>query len=132
MDGRDNKSCNVYNMLKLTRELFALHPDVRYAEFMERALFNHVLGSIDPNDGRTCYMVPVGRGVVHEYQDMFSSFTCCVGTGMENHALHGYGIYYQSGDKLWVNFFTPSTAIGKKPASSWPWKRPFPKANPPP
>jgi DUF1680 family protein len=110
VDGRDDESCNVYNMLKMTRELFALQPDVRYAEFMETALFNHVLASIDPNDGRTCYMVPVGRGVTHEYQDMFDSFTCCVGTGMENHALHGYGIYYQSGDKLWVNFYTSSTA----------------------
>jgi len=114
VDGRDDESCNVYNMLKMTRELFALQPDIRYAEFMETALFNHVLASIDPKDGRTCYMVPVGRGVTHEYQDMFDSFTCCVGTGMENHALLGDGIYYQSGDKFWVNFYTPSTADWKE------------------
>jgi hypothetical protein len=97
-------------MLKMTRTLFALHPDYKYAEFEERALFNHVLGSMDPKDGRTCYMVPVGRGVRHEYQDMFGSFTCCVGSGMESHALHGDGIYYESGDKLWVNLYVPSTA----------------------
>jgi DUF1680 family protein len=41
---------------------------------------------------------------------MFRSFTCCVGTGMESHALHGYGIYYESGDKLWVNLYAPSKA----------------------
>src|SRR5947199_7959111 len=97
-------------MLKMTRLLFALHPDVKYAEFEERALFNHVLASMDPNDGRTCYMVPVGQGVRHEYQDMFGSFTCCVGSGMESHALHGDGIYYESGDRLWVNLYVPSTA----------------------
>ncbi len=113
VDGRTAESCNVYNMLKMTRTLFALHPDIKYAEFEERALFNHVLASIDPNDGRTCYMVPVGRGVRHEYQDMFGGFTCCVGTGMENHALHGDGIYYESGDRLWVNLFVPSTADWK-------------------
>jgi uncharacterized protein len=113
VDGRTDESCNVYNMLKMTRTLFALHPDIKYADFEERALFNHVLGSIDPEDGRTCYMVPVGRGVTHEYQDMMQSFTCCVGTGMESHALHGYGIYYESGDKLWVNFYAPSTADWK-------------------
>ena len=110
VNGRTSESCNVYNMLKLTRELFALHPDIKYAEFQERALFNHVLGSMDPQDGRTCYMVPVGQGVQHEYQDMFESFTCCVGTGMENHALHGHGIYYEDGDRLWVNLYTPSQA----------------------
>ena len=111
--GRDDESCNVYNLLKLTRALFALHPDEKYAAFEERALFNHVLASIDPNDGRTCYMVPVGLGVRHEYQDMFEDFTCCVGTGMENHALHGAGIYFESGDKLWVNLFVPSIAHWK-------------------
>src|SRR5215831_11198674 len=110
VEGRTDESCNVYNMLKMTRRLFAIHPEIKYAEFEERALFNHVLGSIDPEDGRTCYMVPVGRGVQHEYQDMARGFTCCVGSGMENHGLHGDGIYYESGDKLWVNFYTPSTA----------------------
>jgi DUF1680 family protein len=110
IDGRTAETCNVYNMLKLTRRLFSLRPDAHYAEFHERALFNHILASIDPNDGRTCYMVPVGRSVQHEYANMFRSFTCCVGTGMESHALHGDGIYYESGDKLWVNLYAPSTA----------------------
>ena len=110
VDGRTAETCNVYNMLKLTRRLFAIRPDAHYADFHERALFNHILASIDPEDGRTCYMVPVGRGVQHEYQDMFRSFTCCVGSGMESHALHGDGIYYEVGDKLWVNLYAPSTA----------------------
>ncbi len=110
IDGRTAETCNVYNMLKLTRKLFALMPDAHYADFHERALFNHIMASIDPEDGRTCYMVPVGRGVQHEYQDMLRSFTCCVGSGMESHALHGYGIYYESGDRLWVNLYAPSAA----------------------
>lgn len=110
VDGRTAETCNVYNMLKLTRRLFALDPNPRYAEFEERALFNHILGSIDSKDGSTCYMVPVGMGVQREYQDMFRSFTCCVGSGMESHALHGDGIYYESGDRLWVNLYAPSTA----------------------
>jgi hypothetical protein len=110
IDGRTAESCNVYNMLKLTRDLFAVRPDDEYPEFQERALFNHVLGSMDPEDGSTCYMVPVGQGVRKEYQNMFQSFTCCVGTGMENHALHGYGLYYSSPAKLWVNVYAPSTA----------------------
>ena len=114
VDGRTDESCNVYNMLKMTRQLFALKPDIKYAEFQERALFNHVLGSIDPADGRTCYMVPVGRSVQREYSDMLESFTCCVGTGMENHALHAHGIYYENGRRLWVNLYTPSTALWKE------------------
>jgi uncharacterized protein len=109
-EGRTAETCNVYNMLKLTRKLFALQPDVKYAEFHEQALFNHILGSMDPEDGSTCYMVPVGAGVRREYADMQRSFTCCVGTGMENHALHGLGLYYEAGDRLWVNVYAPSSA----------------------
>ena len=110
VDGRTAETCNVYNMIKLTRALFSVEPDIRYADFHERALFNHILASQDPEDGRVCYMLPVGRGVQHEYQDMFRSFTCCVGSGMESHALHAFGIYYESGDKLWVNLYAPSVA----------------------
>lgn len=109
-EGRTAETCNVYNMLKLTRKLFTLQPDIRYAEFHERALFNHILGSMDSDDGATCYMVPVGSAVRREYADMQRSFTCCVGTGMESHALHGLGLYYESGDRLFVNLYAPSTA----------------------
>jgi hypothetical protein len=110
VDGRTAETCNVYNMIKMARRLFALRPDEHYAAFHERALFNHILSAIDPGDGRTCYMVPVGRGVQREYQKMFTDFTCCVGSGMESHALHGLGIYYEGGDRLWVNLYAPSTA----------------------
>jgi len=110
IDGRTAETCNVYNMLKLTRRLFAYAPSAAYADFQERALFNHILGSIDPQNGSTCYMVPVGRGVEREYSDMLGSFTCCVGSGMESHALHGDGIYHENGNQLWINLYVPSTA----------------------
>jgi DUF1680 family protein len=113
IEGRTAETCNVYNMIKMARALFALEPDMRYADFHERALFNHILGSMDPSDGATCYMVPVGQGVSREYQNMQQSFTCCVGSGMESHALHGDGLYYESGDRLWVNLYVPSAATWK-------------------
>jgi len=112
IDGRTAETCNVYNMLKMTRRLFALRPDAHYADFHERALFNHILASLDPQDGWACYMVPVGRGVEHEYERnmLDGGFTCCTGSSLESHALHGDGLYYESGDRLWVNVYAPSTA----------------------
>jgi hypothetical protein len=69
---------------------------------------------MDPQTGQMCYMVPVGRSVQHEYQGMLQSFTCCVGSGMESHALHGDGIYYESGgERLWVNLYAPTTVEWK-------------------
>ncbi len=108
MGSRGNETCNIYNMRKLTERLFAFCPDVHYADFLERIVFNHLLGSIDLETGATCYMVPVG-GNRREYADMQRSFTCCHGSGMETHAMHAMGIYYEMGDKLWVNLYAPST-----------------------
>jgi DUF1680 family protein len=111
-DLRTCESCNVYNMVKLSRLLFSIEPDIKFADFHERALFNHVLASIDFDSGQVCYMVPVGQGVTHEYQGV-DGVTCCAGTGLESHGLHGYGIYYEKDDKFWVNLFAPSTAQWK-------------------
>jgi hypothetical protein len=118
VDGRTAETCNVYNLLKMTRMMFAFRPDAHYADFHERALFNHILASLDPREGWACYMVPVGRGVTHEYERnmLDGGFTCCVGSSMESHALHGHGLYYESGDTLWVNLYAPSTAEWRFPA----------------
>jgi hypothetical protein len=109
IDGRTAESCATYNMIKMARTLFSLGPDARYADFVERADLNAILGGQDPDDGRVSYMVPVGRGVQHEYQTKFDSFTCCVGSQMEMHAFHAFGIYDESGNKLWVNQYAPTT-----------------------
>src|SRR5438477_8556398 len=110
VDGRTCETCNVYNMLKLTRRLFTFRPDAFYADFHERALFNHYLASFDPEEARSSYMVPVGRATQQEYQDMQRSFTCCVGPGMENHALHGAGLHFEGDDRAPVSTFAPSSA----------------------
>ncbi len=109
IDGRTAESCGTYNMIKMARTLFSVGPDARYADFVERADLNAILGGQDPDDGRVSYMVPVGRGVQHEYQTKFDTFTCCVGSQMEMHAFHAYGIYDESGNKLWVSQYAPTT-----------------------
>lgn len=109
IDGRTAESCATYNMIKMARTLFSLDPQSRYADYIERADLNAILGGQDPEDGRVSYMVPVGRGVQHEYQNKFESFTCCVGSQMETHAFHAYGIYNESGNKLWISQYAPTT-----------------------
>ncbi|HEU5402855.1 MAG TPA: beta-L-arabinofuranosidase domain-containing protein, partial [Terriglobales bacterium] len=100
IDGRTAESCATYNMIKMARVLFSVDPNGRYADFQERAIYNAILGGQDPQDGRVSYMVPVGRGVQHEYQSKFEDFTCCVGSQMETHAFHAYGIFSESPKKL--------------------------------
>lgn len=103
-----SETCNTYNMLKLTRHLFEWNASADYADYYERALYNHILASQDPNDGMVCYYVPMKAGSKKLYSKPFDDFWCCVGTGMENHAKYGEAIYFHNHDSLWVNLFIPS------------------------
>ncbi len=103
------ETCNTYNMLKLTRHLFCMQPGQDLADYYERALYNHILASQNPVDGMVCYFVPLRMGTHKKFSDQFSTFTCCVGSGMENHVKYAESIYYRSDDGgLYVNLFIPS------------------------
>jgi DUF1680 family protein len=101
--------CCTYNMLKLTRHLFSWTGDPAYADYYERALFNGILGTMNPHDGMTMYYVPLAAG----YWKMFGlpreSFWCCTGTGVENFSKLQDSIYFHNPDTLFVNLFIPST-----------------------
>lgn len=103
------ETCNTYNMLKLTRHLFAWSPDSKLMDYYERALYNHILASQNPNDGMMCYFVPLRMGTKKTFSDEFNTFTCCVGSGMENHSKYSESIYSEGKDgSLYVNLFIPS------------------------
>jgi DUF1680 family protein len=101
------ESCNVYNMLKLTRHMFMWHPNADEADYYERALLNHIHASQNPVDGRVIYNLSLDMGGRKEYEDPMW-FTCCVGTGMENHSKYSEGIYYHNNDELYVSQFIAS------------------------
>ncbi|GJF34521.1 hypothetical protein KNE206_72210 [Kitasatospora sp. NE20-6] len=106
------ESCNTYNMLKLTRELFALDPGrVAYADYYENALMNQLLGQQDPADahGHVCYFTPTVPGGQRFYSRDYDTFTCCQGTGLETQTKLMDSIYFSDDSSLHVNLFIAST-----------------------
>ncbi|MDN5289414.1 MAG: glycoside hydrolase family protein [Mucilaginibacter sp.] len=103
------ETCNTYNMLKLTRHLFAVEPSAMLMDYYEKALYNHILASQNHDDGMMCYFVPLRMGGKKEYSNPFDTFTCCVGSGMENHVKYNESIYFRGADgSLYINLFIPS------------------------
>jgi hypothetical protein len=95
-------------MLKLTQHLFTWEPRAEYADYYERALYNHILASQNPINGMMCYFLPLANGP-KEYCTQEDSFWCCTGTGIENHAKYGDSIYFHQGETgLFVNLFIAS------------------------
>lgn len=102
------ETCCTYNMLKLTRHLFTWKPNVRYADYYERALYNSILSTQNPRTGMMMYFVVLASGRWKMFNLPNESFWCCTGTGLENHAKYGDSIYFHKGDTLYVNLFIAS------------------------
>jgi uncharacterized protein len=96
-------------MLRLTEQLFEREPAARYADFYERALFNHILSTQHPEHGGFVYFTPIRPRHYRVYSQPSQTFWCCVGSGMENHSKHGQFIYAHAGGDLFVNLFIAST-----------------------
>jgi DUF1680 family protein len=103
------ETCSSYNMLKLTRHLYARAPRADYFDFFERTHLNHILAQQNPQTGMFAYMTPLMAGSYRHYSTPFDDFWCCVGTGMESHAKHGESIYWRKANNLYVNLYIPST-----------------------
>ena len=102
------ETCNTYNMLRLTEQLFEAEPRARYVDYYERALYNHLLASIHPEQPGYVYFTPIRPGHYRVYSQPEHGFWCCVGTGMENPGKYGQFIYAAKDADIYVNLFIPS------------------------
>ena len=108
-DRQGPETCNTYNMLRLTESLFMASPDACYADYYERALYNHILSAIHPTTPGYVYFTPLRPAHYRVYSQPDQCFWCCVGTGMENPGKYGRFIYAKGVDgNLYVNLFIPS------------------------
>lgn len=127
VDDREGpESCNTNNMLKLTQNLFRMTGDVRYADYYERAMFNHILSTQHPEHGGYVYFTPARPAHYRVYSAPNSGMWCCVGTGMENHGKYGEFIYTHTGDELYVNLFVASRLVWKEKKFSLTQETSFP------
>ncbi len=102
------ETCNVYNMLKLTKYLFEATGDKKYADYYENAFINHIMASQNPETGMTTYFQAMATGYFRTYSTPTDSFWCCTGSGMENMTKLGDGIYFNRDGDIIVNMYLPS------------------------
>ena len=121
-DVQGPETCNTYNMLRLTKMLYqnsqnpynANEPDPNYVNYYERALYNHILASQEPDKGGFVYFTPMRPGHYRVYSQPETSMWCCVGSGLEYHTKYGEFIYAHQKDTLYVNLFIPSQLTWKE------------------
>ena len=113
--GENCETCAAYNMLKLTRELYQYAPDnAAYMDYYERTVINQILASQSHDtteymhNGVT-YMLSIDPGQRRDFDSDYGGFTCCNGTGMENHVQYQAATYAKTDDTLYVNLYMPTT-----------------------
>ena len=102
------ETCNTYNMLKLTEDLFRTNPLAKYIDYYEKALYNHILSTQHPVHGGYVYFTPARPRHYRVYSAPNEAMWCCVGSGMENHSKYNELIYTHQKDSLYVNLFIAS------------------------
>ncbi len=103
------ETCNVYNMLKLSRMLYEITGDIKYMDYYENAYINSILSSQNSETGMTTYFQPMATGYFKVYSTEYTNFWCCTGSGMENFTKLGDSMYFYSGDNLVVNLYFSSS-----------------------
>jgi len=107
-DNEGPESCNSYNMLKLTEDLFRTDPSAKYVDYYERTLYNHILSTQHPEHGGYVYFTPARPRHYRVYSAPNEAMWCCVGTGMENHGKYNQFIYTLNHDSLFLNLYIAS------------------------
>lgn len=102
------ETCNTYNMMKLSKLLYQNGGELKYIDYYEKALYNHILASQHPGHGGLVYFTPMRPQHYRVYSNPEQTFWCCVGSGIENHAKYGELIYAHDQSNLYVNLFIPS------------------------
>lgn len=108
------ETCNTYNMMRLSKMLFQTHPQSKYLEFYERAVYNHILSTQNPTTGGLVYFTQMRPGHYRVYSQPHTSMWCCVGSGIENHSKYGEMIYAYDKHSFYVNLFIPSKVNWKE------------------
>lgn len=102
------ETCNTYNMLKLSRELYKITGDKKYIDYYEGTYLNAIVSSQNPETGMTMYFQPMGTGYFKVFSTKWDSFWCCTGSGMESMTKLNDSIYYHKGNTIIVDQYISS------------------------
>lgn len=110
-----NETCCAYNLVKLSKDLNCYNPDnAQYLDYIERTLYNQIIGSLNPDQYQTCYQYAVGLNATKPFGNETPQSSCCGGTGSENHTKYQQSAYFANDNTLWVGLYMPTTLHWKK------------------
>ena len=116
--GENNQEhCTVYNLMRTAAFLYKWTGDVKYADFIERNLYNGILAQQHPETGMVAYFLPMASGYKKGGEKGWGhptmDFYCCHGSLVQAHTRYINYIYYENNDGLVVSQYIPSALTWK-------------------
>jgi DUF1680 family protein len=99
------ETCVTVTWLQLTRHLFGLTGEARYAEELERTMFNHLSAAQRPDGLGWSYYTPL-----HGNREYSGGISCCISSGPRGMALVPSSVLWTRGDELAVGLYVPCTS----------------------
>lgn len=120
---KNQEHCTVYNMMRLAGFLLSWTKDAKYAEYIEKNLYNGIMAqaywknkdshgqeSGNPDSGLVTYFLPMRAGGKKGWASETSDFFCCHGTLVQANAVLNRYMYYQEGEQLYICQYFDSVA----------------------
>ena len=106
----DQEFCTVYNMVRTAEYLFRRTGDKKYADYIERALYNGFLAHQNRDTGMPTYFMPLLPGSRKKWGSRTRDFWCCFGTMVQAQTLYPELTWYTDEDRITVSQYIPSEA----------------------
>ena len=123
---KTQEHCTVYNMMRLADYMFRWTKDAKYADYIERNLYNGVLAQTywhwehtngytpdSPDSGLIAYFLPMRAGAHKAWGSKTNDFFCCHGSMVQANACLNRYMYYQDENDIYVNLYFDSDASFK-------------------
>lgn len=104
----DQEFCTVYNMVRTASYLLKYTGEARYADYIERALYNGFLAQQNAQTGMPAYFLPLGAGSRKKWGTKTRDFWCCHGTMVQAQTLYPELVWFTDGDKITAAQYIPS------------------------
>ncbi len=108
LGSRTQEHCTVYNMVRVAQYLLRWTGEARFADYIERALYNGLLAQQNPHTGAVAYFLPLQPGAKKQWGSETHDFWCCHGTLVQAQAMFEDLVYFRSAAGVTVAQFIPS------------------------
>lgn len=105
---RTQEFCTVYNMVRLADYLFGFTGDKRYADYIEKNLYNGFLAQQNKRTGMPTYFLPLKSGGKKRWGSRTRDFWCCHGTMVQAHTLYPVLCWYEDGGRVIIGQYINS------------------------